>query len=130
MILCREYLTCFSYTCIDESSEVPQSGKPFETLSVSATLESIEIELYKASDIIFIMHVRYYYMHMQASPSRSLTDQRDSATSLAKLTLKNFEAGTKMISNGEMTATVSMEDCLLDDGRPEKKNGITRYKDD
>ena len=67
------------------------------------------------------------YMHMQASPSRTLTDQRDSAASLAKLTLKKFEAGTKMVSNGEMTATVSMEDCLLDDGRPDKKNGITRY---
>ena len=64
-------------------------------------------------------------MHMQAS--KILSDQRDSATSLAKLTLKKFEAGTKMISNGEMTATVSMEDCLLDDGRPVKKNGITRY---
>ena len=66
-------------------------------------------------------------MHMQASPTRTFSDQRDLAASLAKLTLKKFEAGTKMVSNGEMTATVSMEDCLLDDGRPEKKNGITRY---
>ena len=64
---------------------------------------------------------------MQASPSRSISDKRDPAASLAKLTLQKFEVGTKMISNGEMIATVSMEDCLLDDGRPEKKNGITRY---
>ena len=78
-------------------------------------------------NINIIMHVYLLCHDMQASPSRTLTDQRDSAASLAKLTLKKFEAGTKMVSNGEMTATVSMEDCLLDDGRPEKKNGITRY---
>lgn len=36
---------------IDESSELQQGEEPFETLSVSATLESIEIELYKASNI-------------------------------------------------------------------------------
>ena len=64
---------------------------------------------------------------MQAPPSRSFTGQRDPAASLAKLTLQKFEAGTKMISNGEMTVTVSMEDCLLDDGRLEMKSGITRY---
>ena len=63
---------------------------------------------------------------MQASPSESFTDERHAADSLAKLTLQKFIAGTKMKSNGEMTATVSMEDCLLDDGRPEKKSGITR----
>ena len=68
-----------------------------------------------------------YILHMQASPNGSFTDQRDPAASLAKLTLQEFEAGTKMISNGEMTVTVSMEDCLLDDGRPQKKGGITRY---
>ena len=64
---------------------------------------------------------------MQASPSTSFTDQRDPAASLAKLTLQKFEVGTRMISNGEVLATVSMEDCQLDDGRPKKKSGITRY---
>lgn len=66
-------------------------------------------------------------MYIQASPDGRITDERNPAASLAKLTLKKFKAGTKMISNGEMTAIVSMQDCLLDDGRPEKKNGITKY---
>lgn len=67
------------------------------------------------------------FVYLQASPNESITDERNPSASLAKLTLQKFEAGTKMISNGEMTATFSMEDCLLDDGRPEKKTGITKY---
>jgi hypothetical protein len=42
------------YNIIDESSELQQIEVPFQTLSVSATLESIEIELYKASSIILL----------------------------------------------------------------------------
>ena len=52
---------------------------------------------------------------------------RDPAASLAKLTLCNFEVGTNMKSTGEMTATFTMEDCVLDDTRPEMKDGITKY---
>ena len=66
-----------------------------------------------------------YVLH-QATRSRSLSGVRVPADSLARLTLLEFEAGTKIMSNGKMTASVSMKDCLLDDGRPEKKNGITR----
>ena len=73
---------------VDESSEVQQNEKPFETLSVSATLDSIEIELYKASNIMLpigrcLYHIicmytisNYYYMYAYAGLKNFVRSKR------------------------------------------------------
>ena len=67
------------------------------------------------------------FIYMQASAGGSISDDRDSADYLAHLTLQQFKFGTNMMSNGKITVRTSMQDCLLDDKRPEKGDGIARY---
>ena len=67
------------------------------------------------------------FIYLQTSASSSILDKRDPTDYLAQLTLQQFEFGTNMMSNGNITVRTSMEDCLLDDKRPEKGGGIARY---
>lgn len=66
-------------------------------------------------------------MYLQTSTRSCISDERDPADYLAQLTLQQFEFGTSMMSNGEIAVRAGMEDCLLDDKRPEKSDGIIRY---
>lgn len=66
-------------------------------------------------------------MYLQASAGSSILDKRDPTDYLAQLSLQQVTFGTNMMSNGKITVRASIEDCLLDDKRPGKGDGIARY---
>jgi len=90
------------------------------------TKQGPSVRMFGCTGCSLSVHLVVKFTDLSQPQTDASARQREPQNALARLTLQLFVAKTSIWNNGAIMAGVTMDNCLLDDCRPEKEGKITR----